>query len=305
LSGFSFLVFFAAASILFAGAPQGAMAQAGRGGVPGDFDYYVLALSWSPTFCSGQGRGDGDGRGGSDGAYGEYRGYGGGYGGGGYGDDRGYGSYGSGGGYDGWGYGDDRGYGSYGSGGGYNGRSYGGRWGYGRRDSDEQCSGTRPYAFILHGLWPQYERGNWPEMCQTGSRPWVPGETIDRMLDIMPSRHLVIQEYKKHGVCSGLDPQGYFDAARRAYGSIRIPGQFQNPSEPLKMAPEDTQKAFLEANPQLGADAIQIVCSRDALKEVRICLTKDLTPRPCSRNEHTRRSCSYGTLTVPPVRAGR
>ncbi len=192
------------------------------------------------------------------------------------------------------------------AGGGYDGRGYGGRQGYGRRDSDEQCSGIRPHAFVLHGLWPQYERGNWPEMCQTGSRPWVPGETIDRMLDIMPSRHLVIQEYKKHGVCSGLDPQGYFDAARRAYGSIRIPGQFQNPSEPLKMAPEDTQKAFLEANPQLGADAIQIVCSRDALKEVRICLTKDLTPRPCSRNEQNRRSCSYGTLTVPPVRgAGR
>ena len=59
------------------------MAQAGRGGMPGDFDYYVLALSWSPTFCSGQGRGDGGGRGGSDGAYGEDRGYGGGYGGGG------------------------------------------------------------------------------------------------------------------------------------------------------------------------------------------------------------------------------
>ena len=84
LSGFSFLVLFAAALILFAGAPRGAMAQAGRGGMPGDFDYYVLALSWSPTFCSGQGRGDGDGRGGSDGAYGEDRGYGGGYGGGGY-----------------------------------------------------------------------------------------------------------------------------------------------------------------------------------------------------------------------------
>ena len=59
LSGFSFLVLFAAALILFAGAPRGAMAQAGRGGMPGDFDYYVLALSWSPTFCSGQGRGDG------------------------------------------------------------------------------------------------------------------------------------------------------------------------------------------------------------------------------------------------------
>jgi hypothetical protein len=71
-----------------------------------------------------------------------------------------------------------------------------------------------------------------------------------------------------------------------------------------EMTPEDAQKAFLEANPQLGAGSIQIVCSRDVLKEVRICLTKDLSPRPCSRNEQNRQSCSYGTLTVPPVRGG-
>ena len=268
LSGFSFTVLFAAALVLFAGAQRGAMAQGDRGGTPGDFDYYVLALSWSPTFCSGQGRGDGGGRG-YDGAYGEDRGYGGGY-----------------------------------SGGGNEGRGYGGRRGYGGQDSGEQCSGIRPYAFVLHGLWPQYERSGWPEMCQTGSRPWVPGETIDRMLDIMPSRHLVIQEYKKHGVCSGLDPQNYFEAARRAYGSVHIPSQFQHPAEALKMTPEDAQKAFAEANAQLSADSIQIVCSRDMLREVRICLTKDLAPRPCSRSEQSRRSCSYGTLTVPPVRGG-
>ena len=74
------LVVIPAALILFAGVPRGAMAQGDRGGMPGDFDYYVLALSWSPTFCSGQGRGDGGGRGGYDGAYGGDRGAGGGYG---------------------------------------------------------------------------------------------------------------------------------------------------------------------------------------------------------------------------------
>ncbi len=200
--------------------PHGATAQGDKGGMPGDFDYYVLALSWSPTFCAGQDRGDGGGRGGYDGTYSEDRGFSGGYG----------------------------------YGGGYGGRGYGGRRGNGRRGSDEQCSGIRPYAFVLHGLWPQYDRSGWPEFCQTGSRPWVPGETIDRMMDIMPSRHLVIQEYKKHGVCSGLDPQSYFDAARRAYSGVHIPGQFQSPAEPLKLTPEDAQKAFLEANPQLSSE---------------------------------------------------
>lgn len=27
------------------------------------------------------------------------------------------------------------------------------------RPGEPQCSGDRPYSFILHGLWPQYNRG--------------------------------------------------------------------------------------------------------------------------------------------------
>ncbi len=261
MSGFLSIVLLAASLIIFAGTPHNALAQADRGGMPGDFDYYVLALSWSPTYCSGQARVDGSGRGEYDGQYGGDRGYGG-------------------------------------------QRNDNDRQGYGRRDSNEQCSGTRPYAFVLHGLWPQYERKGWPEMCQTGSRPWVPVETIERTLDIMPSRHLVIQEYKRHGVCTGLDPQQYFEAARKAYGGIRVPDQFQDLQQPLKVTPEDVQKAFLSANQQLSADGVQIACSRDLLREVRICLTKDLTPRPCSRNEQNRQLCSYSTVTMPPVRGG-
>ena len=49
-------VFLAAALTIGAAAfPLSVRAQADRGGMPGDFDYYVLALSWSPTYCSGQG----------------------------------------------------------------------------------------------------------------------------------------------------------------------------------------------------------------------------------------------------------
>jgi ribonuclease T2 len=231
--------------------PAGGRAQGDRGGMPGDFDYYVLALSWSPTYCGS--REDG----------GEER----------------RGRYGGGGGYE-----DGR--------------------GYGRRGPDEQCSGTRPYAFVLHGLWPQYERRGWPEYCQANYRPWVPEETIDGMMDIMPSRRLVIQEYKKHGMCSGLDPRRYFDTARNAYRSVRIPGQFQDLSEPLSVSPEAIRKAFLDANPKLTPDMIQVVCSKNLLRELRICFTKDLSPRSCSEREQTRRLCSYDTVTMPPVRGG-
>jgi ribonuclease T2 len=243
-------------SVLFVA--SGALAQRDRGGMPGDFDYYVLALSWSPTYCDSRG---GEDRGGDRGRYNDR-----------YRSDDGY---------------DDR-------------RGYSRN----RGDSDEQCSGVRPYAFVLHGLWPQYERKGWPEMCETRERAWVAEDTIDRMMDIMPSRRLVIQEYKKHGTCSGLDPRQYYDAARRAYGSVQIPGQFQDLSSPLTVSPEDIRKAFLAANPQLGPDMLQVVCSRNLLRELRVCFSKDLQPRNCSTGESSRRLCTYDTVTLPPVRGG-
>jgi ribonuclease T2 len=124
------------------------------------------------------------------------------------------------------------------------------------------------------------------------------------MMDIMPSRHLVIQEYKKHGVCSGLDPRAYFNAARDAYRSVRIPDQFQDLSKTLSLSPEEIRSNFLDANKQLSDDMIQVVCSRRLLREVRVCFSKDLTPRPCSQREQTRRLCNYDTVMMPPVRGG-
>ena len=62
-------------------------AQYRRQNTPGQFDYYVLALSWSPSFCETA-------------------------------------------------------------------------TGNARR---QQC-GARPFSFVVHGLWPQYERG-FPESC--------------------------------------------------------------------------------------------------------------------------------------------
>jgi ribonuclease I len=86
-----------------------------------------------------------------------------------------------------------------------------------RRDAE-----SKPHAFVLHGLWPQYEKG-WPEDCSIGKRPWVPTSVIDEMRDIMPSKGLIIHEYRTHGTCSGLDPVQYFGVARELYERVRIP----------------------------------------------------------------------------------
>ncbi len=61
-------------------------------------------------------------------------------------------------------------------------------------------------------------------------RPFVPQPVIDNVLDIMPSKGLVIHQYRKHGTCSGLSPDAYFKLARRLFESIKIPARFSNPS---------------------------------------------------------------------------
>lgn len=201
-----------------------------RRNVAGEFDYYALALSWSPTYCADAG---------------------------------------------------DRG-------------------------DSTQCNRRdgRRFAFVLHGLWPQYDKG-WPESCRTARRPFVPEPLIASMLDIMPSRGLIIHEFRKHGVCSGLDAPGYFAASRRLFSSIKIPEAYRNPFERVISTPRDIVNDFARANPQLRRDSIAVVCEgrNGRLKEVRICFSKDGQPRACGENENPRRLCSAEQTYAPPVRS--
>lgn len=171
------------------------------------------------------------------------------------------------------------------------------------KDGDgPQCSGKRPYAFVLHGLWPQYEKG-FPDSCRIGKKPWVPGPLIDSMLDIMPSPKLVIHEYKKHGTCSGLDPNGYFALARKLYDKIKIPQDFVAPGQEIVTTPGLIEAAFLAANPGLTAEMLSVACGRrDRVREVRVCFTRDGDLRSCGRNEAQERLCRSEKVSMPPVR---
>src|SRR5208337_4753142 len=116
---FSFLFWIAA---IAAGATVSASAQDRRQNAPGEFDFYVLSLSWSPSFCEEAAE-----------------------------------------------------------------RGNGGR-------SQAQCGG-RPFSFVVHGLWPQYERG-FPEYCQRPS-PRLAREIMTSMLDLMPAPGLIFNEWDK------------------------------------------------------------------------------------------------------------
>lgn len=144
------------------------------------------------------------------------------------------------------------------------------------RVGDLQCA--RPYAFVVHGLWPQHERG-WPRDCGRGS--YLSDSLIADTLRFMPSKPLVIHEWKKHGVCSGLGAHGYFATTERAYKGIRIPAAYQLPQQALTRTVQQLEQDFLSANPALRSEGIAVQCSSRYLREVQFCLTRDLQPRTC------------------------
>jgi len=192
----------------------------------GDFDYYALSLSWSPTYCASR---DGE-------------------------------------------------------------------------NDQSQCGPGRRFAFVVHGLWPQYETG-WPQDCPT-RESWVEQDTINGMMDIMPSKRLIIHEWKKHGTCSGLTQAGYFRTVRDIFAKVRIPARYLSPTADVITTPEQLVTDFVKTNRDITAGMLSVQCGnardRARLSELRICLDKGGNFAACGANEA--RACRARTLVMPRVR---
>jgi ribonuclease T2 len=191
-------------------------------GTPGDFAYYLLALSWSPAFCLA-----------SPGA--------------------------------------------------------------------AECNGPRRFGFIVHGLWPQYEKG-WPEHCDVHVS--VPDDVVQGIADLMPARGLVYHEWSAHGTCSGLEPSAFFTLVRRARAGVSIPPELSSPTQAVEQPPAAIVSAFLRANPRLPAQSVVVTCTGQGsprLREVHVCLDRELAPRACSADA-LRGACKAAQVIVPPIR---
>ena len=211
-------------SLMLAARP--ASAQDPRQNEPGKFDFYVLALSWSPSFCEASAE-----------------------------------------------------------------------RGRGNRSAQQQC-GERPYSFVVHGLWPQYEKG-FPEFCQVPA-PRLDRNIVSSMLDLMPAPRLIFNEWDKHGTCSGLTARGYFESVRKARAVVKIPEQFLDVKEPLTVTPDEVEDAFVKANLGLTRASVAVTCDSRRISEVRICMSREFQFRDCP--EIDQRACRRDKLVMPPVR---
>lgn len=170
----------------------------------------------------------------------------------------------------------------------------------GGRDDDLQCRSGRPFGFVLHGLWPQHEKG-WPEFCDTRAPRRLKDSVMREALALSPSEKLLQHEWEKHGTCSGLSQEDYFAAAELAVESLRVPKAYKQPAKPLVTTANAVRRAFLDANPGLSASDILVTCRRNEIGEVRVCLDKELRPRACSR-EVIRSHCGSREARMLDVR---
>ena len=167
----------------------------------------------------------------------------------------------------------------------------------GNKDPRE-CGAGRRLGFIVHGLWPQAENGRGPENCGN-ARP-VSAAIIQATLQYIPVDSLIQHEWRSHGTCTGMTAAAYFTALRKARDSVKLPDDINQPAKELQLAPAEVESKIAAANPTFPKTAFRTTCYRDnELQEIRIGLTKDLSPRACSASAG---SCPAKQITLLPVR---
>jgi ribonuclease T2 len=166
----------------------------------------------------------------------------------------------------------------------------------GEKANRYQCGKRPAYGFVVHGLWPQYEHC-YPKDCRSDAERRVPKERMNALSDLMPGYGLIIHEWRTHGMCTGLSQEAYFATLRKAYESVEIPADFPR-DDSGRVKPSDIEAAFIAANPGMPDDGISVDCDRKYLREVRVCMTKDMRFRPCRELE--RASCHASSVQMPP-----
>ena len=148
----------------------------------------------------------------------------------------------------------------------------------------------RRLGFVVHGLWPQYANGYYPEDCSDAPGPANP----QAYTDVIPTASLVEHEWQTHGTCSGLAPDIYFSDVRHAFESLKIPSGIGG--MPGVVSPEQLLSRFARANPGLPGGSFALSCGNNRLTAVEICLSKDLQPESCQGV----RSCRATVIYVAP-----
>ncbi len=145
-----------------------------------------------------------------------------------------------------------------------------------------QCSGRNGrFGLIVHGLWPDGQRGSWPQWCGKGRA--VSPQTVKRHLCMTPSPRLMARQWAKHGSCMTSSPDAYFKVTAILWRSLRLP-DLAALSRRSELSAGDVRRAMARANPAIAPQSIAVITGRGGwLEEIRLCYGRDFMPKPCDR----------------------
>jgi ribonuclease T2 len=161
-------------------------------------------------------------------------------------------------------------------------------------DHSAECRIGGHNAFVLHGLWPQSSSGPPPMSCSNGSP--VAAATVDHMMNFMPSRSLIQHEWQKHGTCTGLSAQDYFDQAEQAFTHVQVPAEYRSLNHEQQFNVSDLEKHFAEAN-HAPSEAFRVSCHSGDLVSMQVCVDKNLQYRSCTQSVH---ECPVNQVDMRP-----
>ncbi len=160
--------------------------------------------------------------------------------------------------------------------------------------SYQSSSTTSNRLFYYHGIWPERLNGTWPQYCNN-SQPF----NASAIADLKPILQYIWYDYRnkdpdvfwkhewdKHGTCSeDIFPteRDYFLGAINMHKKYRVLDALINNG----IKPGDTpySRSIMEGVLQMkyGKKA-RLMCERDKLKSVEICIDKRLNVRDCVRD---------------------
>ena len=164
---------------------------------------------------------------------------------------------------------------------------------------DARCAPASGVGWKVHGLWPQYTQGGWPEFCDT-PHPGPTRAQTAAMVDFMGSGGLANHQWRKHGTCTGQSSDAYFARTRAAFEALALPDTIRAQNQQVRLAPADLLTAFRSANPGIGAEMAIVTCRAGLAHEIRLCLTHDLHPRNCDA-ELLSRGCKANSVLLPAL----
>jgi ribonuclease T2 len=157
----------------------------------------------------------------------------------------------------------------------------------------QECSIGRKLGFVLHGLWPQYNKG-YPSDC---SNVRLPSEMKSKFAGLYPNTSLFDHEWDKHGTCSGLTPEQYLTLSKRIKDSVVIPDAYRSPEQPFRVTASRLASDFVSTNPQLSPSSLAAYCSGSGrfLQELDVCFSPEGKPTACSAEIQSKASKSCGS----------